>query len=271
MDIDRPDRDRRNPDRDRPDRDRPDRDRPDRDRPDRDRPDRDRPGRDRDRQTEVLDATYACLTRYGVRRTTMDDIATAMGVSRSAVYQYVRNKDDAFRRLAERLHTQALARARWEAAADAPPADRVHGILSAKLDLVLDLTGDSPHTVELLDEKARLFGDICHGFTADLRGLLMEVFAEAGPGAAVAGAAGAEVAAAAPSTAAPNAAADPSTPSARATDPGTAADICIALVLGLESTQQGARLLRPATDALLAGLLGGGDTDGAVRDRSAGA
>ncbi|MDJ0466227.1 hypothetical protein [Streptomyces sp. H27-C3] len=43
---------------------------------------------------------------------------------------------------------------------------------------MLDLSGDSPHTAELLDEKARLFGDICHGFTADLRGLLMEVFAE---------------------------------------------------------------------------------------------
>ncbi|MFI8083682.1 TetR/AcrR family transcriptional regulator [Kitasatospora sp. NPDC086009] len=56
-----------------------------------------------------------------MRRTTMDDIAGAMGVSRSAVYQYVRGKDDAFRRLAERLHRQALARARRAAAApDAP-------------------------------------------------------------------------------------------------------------------------------------------------------
>ncbi|PLW73856.1 TetR family transcriptional regulator, partial [Streptomyces sp. DJ] len=70
-----------------------------------------------DRLTEVLDAAYECLTRYGVRRTTVDDIATAMGVSRSAVYQYVRGKDDAFRRLAERLHARALGRARRAAAA----------------------------------------------------------------------------------------------------------------------------------------------------------
>ncbi|WP_435865480.1 helix-turn-helix domain-containing protein [Streptomyces spectabilis] len=52
-----------------------------------------------DRLPEVLDATYACLSRYGVRRTTMDDIAREMGVSRSAVYQYVRGKEDAVRRL----------------------------------------------------------------------------------------------------------------------------------------------------------------------------
>ncbi|MGP3998714.1 TetR/AcrR family transcriptional regulator [Streptomyces sp. 8N706] len=77
-----------------------------------------------DRLGEVLDATYDCPTRYGVRRTTMDDIASAMGMSRSAVYQYVRSKDDAFRQLAHRLHAQALERARQAAAAwDVPYAE----------------------------------------------------------------------------------------------------------------------------------------------------
>ncbi|MFD5052876.1 TetR/AcrR family transcriptional regulator [Streptomyces tendae] len=106
-----------------------------------------------DRLDEVLDATYDCLTRYGVRRTTMDDIATTMGVSRSAVYQYVRNKDDAFRRLAARLHHRALERARRAAAdEDAPYPERIQGILAAKLDLVLELNGASPHTAELIDQ-----------------------------------------------------------------------------------------------------------------------
>ncbi|MFI1954159.1 TetR/AcrR family transcriptional regulator [Streptomyces xinghaiensis] len=200
-----------------------------------------------DRLTEVLDATYDCLTRYGVRRTTVDDIAGAMGVSRSAVYQYVRGKDDAVRRLAERLHTRALERARRAASADAPPATRVRGVLEAKLGLVLELAGDSPHTAELLDEKARLFGDICHGFTADLRTLLIGVFAEAG----LRGAAPAEEEAdeAGPAGAG---AVDP----AGVVDPAEAADICIALVLGLESVPGGEQLLRPAVDALLTGLLG---------------
>ncbi|MFA3839777.1 TetR/AcrR family transcriptional regulator [Streptomyces aureus] len=177
-----------------------------------------------DRLDEVLDAAYDCLTRYGVRRTTMDDIASTMGVSRSAVYQYVRNKDDAFRRLAGRLHTQALERARRAAAAeDTPVAERVRGVLAAKLELVLRLAGDSPHSAELLDAKARLFGDICHTFTADLRRLLTGLFTEAGTLAAV--------------------------------EPAEAADICIALVVGLESVSDAPQLFTPATDALLAGLL----------------
>ncbi|MEV0439762.1 helix-turn-helix domain-containing protein [Streptomyces spectabilis] len=187
-----------------------------------------------DRLPEVLDATYACLSRYGVRRTTMDDIAREMGVSRSAVYQYVRGKEDAVRRLALRLHDRALARAEAAAVAAAPPAERVHGILAAKLDLVLDLTGRSPHAVELLDPRARLSGDICDAFTARLRALLTEQFAAAGaepdPGSA------------------PGAADAGPTPAQRA-------DICLALVVGLETAPDAARLLRPATDALLTGLL----------------
>ncbi|MGW5737344.1 MULTISPECIES: TetR/AcrR family transcriptional regulator [Streptomyces] len=177
-----------------------------------------------DRLDEVLDATYDSLTRYGVRRTTMDDIASSMGVSRSAVYQYVRNKDDAFRKLAERLHAEALARARRAAAKDASAAERVRGVLAAKLDLVLRLAGDSPHSAELLDAKGRLLGDICHGFTGSLRELLVELFTEAGTPAAV--------------------------------EPAEAADICIALVMGLESAPDGRLLFGPATDALLTGLLG---------------
>jgi AcrR family transcriptional regulator len=174
-----------------------------------------------DRLTEVLDATYDCLARYGVRRTTMDDIAGAVGMSRSAVYQYVRNKDDAMRRLAERLHDRAFERAVEAVAAQQPPGERVIGILAAKLGLVRDLSGDSPHAVELLDAKARLFGDICTEFSARVRQLLIEVFTEAG---------------------------------LTEVSPADAADIGLALVIGLESHPDAERLLRPAAAALLAGL-----------------
>lgn len=175
-----------------------------------------------DRLDEVLDAAYDCLTRYGVRRTTMDDIAASMGVSRSAVYQYVRGKDDAFRRLAGRLHEQALRRARDAATADTPYEVRLHGVLAAKLDLVLQLAGDSPHAAELLDARARVFGDICTSFTTELRALLTALFTEAGTAAGV--------------------------------TPVRAADICVAQVVGLETAPRPRELLAPATRALATGL-----------------
>src|SRR4051794_5495836 len=57
------------------------------------------------------DPPYACLVRHGIRNTPMDDIAAAAGMSRPAVYQYVRNKDDAFRRVASRIFAEAVEEA----------------------------------------------------------------------------------------------------------------------------------------------------------------
>ncbi|MGW6697417.1 TetR/AcrR family transcriptional regulator [Nocardia sp. NPDC055049] len=176
-----------------------------------------------DRLDEVLDAAYECLARYGARRTTVDDIASVMGVSRSAVYQYVRSKDDAVRQLAGRLHDQAFARAADAATADGTAAERIRGVLAAKFDLVLDLRAGSPHGAELLDQRARLFGDICTAFTDNLRNLLIELFTAA-------------------DTAAPH-------------SPDLLADACIALVAGLESSTEPRRLFDPAVTALLTGLL----------------
>ncbi|WP_067699576.1 TetR/AcrR family transcriptional regulator [Nocardia jejuensis] len=179
-----------------------------------------------DRTADVLDATLRCLLRYGARRTTMDDIASETGVSRSAVYQYVRNKDDAVRRLAERLHDRALSQARAAAETDDPLADRVFGILDAKFELAAGPFGESPHAAEILDEQARLCGDICRSFTGDLHGLLTDVLT------------GADI-----------------------ERPADAAQILLATTIGLLST--GRRdLLRHATDTVLVGL----GTNSAYRD-----
>ncbi|QLY30542.1 TetR/AcrR family transcriptional regulator [Nocardia huaxiensis] len=170
------------------------------------------------RTADVLDATLRCLLRYGARRTTMDDIATEMGVSRSAVYQYVRSKDDAVRKLAERLHDRAFEHARAAAAADAPLADRVHGILSAKVELTLGPFAESPHAAELLDEQARVSGDICRAFTGDLHGVLTETLA-----------------------------------GEFAMPPGDAAQMLLALTVGLLAAGR-TDLLRAASETVLAGL-----------------
>lgn len=177
-----------------------------------------------DRLDEVLDATYECLSRFGVRRTTVDDIARTMGVSRSAVYQYVRSKDDAVRQLAQRLHAEAFARAESAASADGPVAERIRGVLAAKLELVLQLAEDSSHATELLDESQRKFGDICTAFTTDLRTLLVALFTTADTEESV--------------------------------SPDDAADLSIALVLGLLHMPQRAReLFDTGLTALLDGLL----------------
>jgi TetR/AcrR family transcriptional regulator len=138
----------------------------------------------------------------------MDDIAAAAEMSRPAVYQYVRNKDDAFRRLATRLFDAALHRASAASTGDGPLAERVHRLLAVKLELTLQLWHDSPHAAELLDTGARLSGALVEQFTAQLRELI---------------------------TTTVSAAAERGEVSLRDTSAAEVADIALALTRGLES------------------------------------
>ncbi|MEV1146157.1 helix-turn-helix domain-containing protein [Micromonospora sp. NPDC049799] len=132
-----------------------------------------------ERLEAILAAAYECFTRHGVRRTTMDDIAATAGMSRPAVYQYVRNKDDAYRRLAERLFAGSLAEAR-AAAADpaASTAQRLTAALGAKLELTLTLHRDSRHAAELLDTSTRLTGDLVEAYTRELTDVVAGALAD---------------------------------------------------------------------------------------------
>ncbi|MCM0679087.1 TetR/AcrR family transcriptional regulator [Micromonospora phytophila] len=135
----------------------------------------------------ILAAAYECFTRHGVRRTTMDDIAAMAGMSRPAVYQYVRNKDDAYRRLAERLFAGTLAEARASAAdPTASTGQRLEAVLGAKLELTLQLHRDSRHAAELLDASTKLTGDLVEAYTREMTDVVAGVLADgAGPRARV--------------------------------------------------------------------------------------
>jgi AcrR family transcriptional regulator len=101
------------------------------------------------RQERVLDAAFECFLRHGLRKTTMEDIAAAAGMSRPAVYQYVRSKDDAFRRLTGRIFERALDRAREAAAEPGTLAQRLDRILAVRLAVSQRLFAESPHALEL--------------------------------------------------------------------------------------------------------------------------
>ena len=61
----------------------------------------------------ILRGASECFLRYGVRRTSMDDVAEAAGVSRATVYNYVSNKEMLVAELivaeAQRINEEARA------------------------------------------------------------------------------------------------------------------------------------------------------------------
>src|SRR5262249_25635429 len=93
------------------------------------------------------------------------------------IYQYVRNKDDAFRRLAQRLCDEALTRAR--AVRSGPLPRRLTAILDTKLDLTLRLVQDSPHAAELLAGTTTISADVVEAYTAAVTAVAAAAIAEA--------------------------------------------------------------------------------------------
>ena len=98
--------------------------------------------------------------RYGYRKTTLEDIARAIGVSRTSLYLYFRNKDAIFRAVSQNIHAQALDEATKQLSTDDTIKHRVRMALLARHEPFFTAQTSSPHGKELHDEYSRLCGDI---------------------------------------------------------------------------------------------------------------
>jgi AcrR family transcriptional regulator len=68
-----------------------------------------RPADQESRLCAVLDAAVSVFARYGYRKTSMDDVARAAGVSRQGLYLSFANKEELFRRALEHSLSDQLA------------------------------------------------------------------------------------------------------------------------------------------------------------------
>jgi len=53
-------------------------------------------------QQRLLDAAEACFAQFGLRKTTMEDVARSAGMSRATVYRHFENRDDLLMSVVER-------------------------------------------------------------------------------------------------------------------------------------------------------------------------
>jgi AcrR family transcriptional regulator len=127
----------------------------------------------------IQHAAFVRFSRYGFRRTSMEDIASEAGVSRGALYLQFRNKEEIFVSLAQQLQDDAMTRAAAALAADLPLAARVRGAIEAKSLHFVEITLASPHGSELLDETNRLCGDLIAGMERRFTEQLTRLFRRA--------------------------------------------------------------------------------------------
>lgn len=108
----------------------------------------------------VLDAALSLFSHYGYQRTSMEDVARKAGISKGAIYLYFESKEEIFLALSAQLLERTIEAARRAAGSEAPIAERILGVLEAKLGHLFDIIRNSAHAADLIDAKSRICADI---------------------------------------------------------------------------------------------------------------
>lgn len=103
------------------------------------------------KRDQILDAALGVFGRYGYKRTSMELIAQAAGVSRPALYQHYKGKAEVFRAAAERMLSGLIGDTEAAGRSAGSAADRLYAALAVKLDFFVG-TVEAGYRRELADE-----------------------------------------------------------------------------------------------------------------------
>jgi AcrR family transcriptional regulator len=78
-----------------------------------------------DARERIVAAAERCIDRHGIRKTTMDDVACEVGLSRPSVYRYFADRDDLLIELITRHARALLVRARKSVSRQSGLADQI--------------------------------------------------------------------------------------------------------------------------------------------------
>lgn len=131
-----------------------------------------------DKPRRVLEAAQRLFSRYGFRRTSVDDIAREAGIAKGTVYLAFPGKEALFCAVAAHLFEEVLGRAREAAAGAGSLESRVLAVLDAKYRTFFEVVHASPHAAELLDSTNALGADLYAKAEREFHRLLAALLAE---------------------------------------------------------------------------------------------
>jgi len=132
-----------------------------------------------EKKRRITDAALESFLLYGYRRTSMEDIARACHLSRSALYIYFKNKEDVYRGMIGFLHEDTLAQASEASQEEKGYRRRLLGILQAKFVRHFALLARSEHAQELVDEHKGVVMDLHADFASSYKDLVQGVLESA--------------------------------------------------------------------------------------------
>ena len=126
------------------------------------------------RRQTILTSAWEIFAAYGFRRTSMQDIADKVGISRPALYLEFNNKADIFRGLARSIFQQNIVNAEEIFATDAPLKDKLLQVLVISFADFYQHIENTPHGEELLNIKTELAGDIYLDWLDEIKSTICE-------------------------------------------------------------------------------------------------
>ena len=128
----------------------------------------------------ILMAATAIFLRYGFKKTSMDDVAQAAGVSRQGLYLYFDTKDLLFREALQYLVSHMISTARSVAEdRNLSIRDRLLGVFEAVHGNAFQ-SASPEHAFELLQSAQSADGALLVQLDRDLVGIVAALLAEAG-------------------------------------------------------------------------------------------
>ena len=129
------------------------------------------------KRERIVTAALGVFGRYGYRRTSMDLIAQAAHMSRPAVYQHFKNKEEILRAVGQLITDQVTAKARKAGEADQPAAERLYRVLAIKLELLTG-TVEAAFRADLFREAAQIATAVIDSFEQRYRDVIETVLTD---------------------------------------------------------------------------------------------
>jgi AcrR family transcriptional regulator len=133
-----------------------------------------------DKRDRILDAAQHLFLRYGVKRTSVDDVAREAGIAKGTVYLSFKSKAELFAAIAERLCANTLVDAQKIALEATPLTARLVGILDRYIGATHRLVAQSPHIAELTASKQALSAAAFDTLDRHIHSLLGSLLSDAG-------------------------------------------------------------------------------------------
>jgi AcrR family transcriptional regulator len=132
-----------------------------------------------DQRETILASAYDRFSRYGFRKTTVEEIARGAGLKKPSVYYYFRSKEEIIRELVRREGRKLLARLETAVNVESSIGDKLRAFFITRIAYFKEQKRRGALSIEELDEMRPLLTDAFRQFFEQEIRVLSQVFEQA--------------------------------------------------------------------------------------------